>query len=295
MSFDLYLYKRKESEITQQNITDYLNDNLPFNISEYSHQWYYSNEKTGVYFIIEKIEEEDLEDFPIFEDFISLNFTLYINYLRPSYFGLEIFPLIDKLMIDLDIYIFNPQEDSEINTPYQFDKNHLQNQWVEQNNQFSLVNYMDCDLQYFPLEESNYAWKYMYQREHLQESLTEDVFVCGIFFIKNKLNNIIYTFTIWPEHLPIIIPPVDYVMIVKKYRKLFKKVEESGLVPYNSVIDKFKDYFKPFESEIPDLMIISLIDSDKISKQFNQIKLWKTVEEFGIMISKDSFVNVKPD
>lgn len=293
MSFDLYLYKDKNSKIIEQDVSTYLNNCSPFiNNDEYPNQWYYSNNETGVYFIIEQNGIEEAESIENFDNFISLNFSCFINYFRPTYFSLEIFPLIDKLIEDLDLYILNPQ-DFEIDIPHKFEKGYLERQWIEQNNKFCFNYYKEYNLDYYPLEESNYVWEYMCQRNNIQDCSTEDIFVCGIFFIKNKYDNSIHTFAVWTEGIPIIIPPVDFIVIRKKYRKIFKTIEESGLVSYELIMDKFKDYFKPLEHEIPNLKILNSTDAARIKKEFNKIKIWKTTDQFGTVIAKDSFVNAK--
>ena len=101
MSFDLYFYKRSEDKLSEQDFADYLNNNLPFNISEHPKQWEYENQETGVYFLIDwnepNIKKEDIEIFDNFKNYTYLNFSCSINFFRPRYFGLEIFPIIDKL------------------------------------------------------------------------------------------------------------------------------------------------------------------------------------------------------
>ncbi len=71
----------------------------------------------------------------------------------------------------------------------------------------------------------------------------EDIFVPGYFVLKSKEDGLLYTACVWPNHIPIILPAVDFVIIQKQYKKLFAKVEESGLVSYDTIINKFGDRF----------------------------------------------------
>lgn len=78
MSYDLYLYKRNDSNLSEEQVSKYLTENIPFNISEYPEQWNYENEETGVYFLVEhnkkNTEQEDIDIFDSFPGFQNLNF-----------------------------------------------------------------------------------------------------------------------------------------------------------------------------------------------------------------------------
>ena len=91
------------------------------------------------------------------------------------------------------------------------------------------------------------------QREELQNKLEEDIFVAGILVLENKHDGLLYTVCVWPKHIPVILPKVDYVIIKKAYKKLFKDVEESGLVSYDVIMDKLNSSFETFKHDIPDL------------------------------------------
>lgn len=299
MSYDLFFYKSKDSKITEQDFADYLNKNLPINVSDHPKQWDYVNEETDADFLIDwnepNSETEDIELFDSFENYTNLNFSCSINFFRPRFFGLEVFPLIDKFVSDLDLFVLNPQDEVDPDTPRKFEKDYLKNQWIQHNDKVTLAQFKELNFEYFPLEKSNNIWWYLSQRKELQDKLGDYIFVCGYFLLKSKEDGKIYTATTWTQHIPIVIPPVDYVIVQKKYKKLFRTVEESGLVKYSTIMSEFKDSFKPFEHEIPDLMTISQIDSDRIADRFNKLEIWKSIKDFGIGIAKGGVVNVKPD
>jgi len=62
MSFDLYFYKRKGSQQTEEQLAEYLTKNIPHNNSEYPKQWSYENPATDVYFLIDWNEPEEESD-----------------------------------------------------------------------------------------------------------------------------------------------------------------------------------------------------------------------------------------
>ncbi len=48
--------------------------------------------------------------FEKFDGFDYTNISVSINFMRPDYFGLEIFPMLSKIFEQLDLYILNLQE-----------------------------------------------------------------------------------------------------------------------------------------------------------------------------------------
>jgi len=298
MSFDLYLYKRKDNQLTEQQVAEYLNDNIPHNNSQHPRQWSYENPATGVYFLIDWNEPDDdpenIKIFDSFQDYQSLNFSFSINFFRPRFFGFEIFPIIEKFINDRDLYVLDPQDETDPDNPRKFPQGYFQEQWIRHNDKATLDQFEELNFLFLPVEKSNYLWWFQTHREELQESLTEDIFVPGYFVLKNKENGQLYTACVWPEHIPIILPPVDYLIVQKKFKRLFKTVEESGLVPYDTIISQFGEYFEDFEYSLPDLKVIRQLNADQIEKKFNALKLGKTVTDFGSGVAFDSFVNVKP-
>lgn len=294
MSYDLYFYKSKQSQLTEEEVAGYLNENLRFNISEIENQWNYENPETGVYFLIDWNEPDPdfTKDYDGYPDHTYLNFSCSINFFKPRFFALEIFPIIEKFIADLDLWILNPQDEISAEEIRKHDSGYLQEQWVRHNDRVTLAYFAELKIEYMPLEKSNYIWLFQSNRRLLQESMEEDIFVPGFFILKSKNDGILYTACVWPQHIPIILPPVDFVIVQKKYKKLFRTYEESGLVSYQDIIQQFGKVFTPFEYIVPGLRVIQQKDADKIEKQFNAIKLQETVEKFGSMVAFELFVNV---
>ena len=298
MSFDLYFYKRKDSQQTEEQLADYLTKNLAHNISDHPRQWNYENPATGVYFLIDWNEAEDepdrIEIFDNFQDYKYLNFSFSINFFRPRFFGLEIFPIIEKFISDLDLFVLDSQDETDPDNPRKFPTGYFQEQWIRHNDGVTIDQFKELNFEYFPVDKSNYLWWFQSNREEFQNNLTEDIFVPGFFVLKSKEDGQLYTACVWPQHISTILPPVDYVIVQKEYKKLFKKVEESGLVPYDTILSEFADDLEDYDYEVPNLKVFRNNGSDKTKKKFNSLKLGKTVSEFGGSVSFDSFVNVRP-
>ncbi len=142
MSFDLYFYKRKECQLTEEQVGKYLTNNLPYNNSDHPRQWSYENPTSGVYFSIEWNEPENevdsIETFDNFKDFASLNFSFSINFSRPKFFGVEIFPIIEAFIRDLDLYVLDPQDETDPENPRKFPTGYFQDQWFRHNDGVTL-------------------------------------------------------------------------------------------------------------------------------------------------------------
>jgi hypothetical protein len=84
MSFDLYFYKRKDSQQTEEQLAEYLTKNLPHNISDHPRQWNYENPATGVYFLIDWNEVDDdpeyIENFDNFNEFKYLIIPMKVSH-----------------------------------------------------------------------------------------------------------------------------------------------------------------------------------------------------------------------
>lgn len=298
MSFDLYFYKRKGRDLTEEQVAEYLKQNIPHNNSDHPKQWNYENPETHVYFLIDWNEPEDdterIETFDSFQDFTSLNFSFSINFFRPKFFGMEIFPIIEKFITDLDLFVLDPQDETDPDNPKKFPTGYFQEQWFQHNDRVTLNQFKELNFEYLSLEKSNYLWWYHTHKEQLQNSLREDIFVPGFIVLKSREDGQLYTSCVWPNHIPIVLPPVDFLIVQKEYKKLFKKVEVSGLVPYQTIMKVFGDKFEDLEYDVPHLKVIRQENSDKIEKQFNSLTLGKDAAEYGIGVAFDRFVNVQP-
>ena len=297
MSYDLYFYKKKSSNITKKQVKEYLDNN--FHNEQNSHQWNYKNDATGVYFGIDLNESntdpEDIELWDKFDDFENLNFYFTINFIRPNFFAYEAFPILDKMVDDLDLYILNMQDEIDSDNPQKFEKGYFEKQWINHNKRLVTENFQEFQVDYFSLEKSDYLWNYQYQKDHLQENLEEDIFVAGYFILKNKTDHQLYTACVWPSHIPIIIPPVDYIIVQKEYKKFFRNIKESGLVSFSTIEKEMGQYFDNFEHTIPNLKVLSQNNANRISKQFNSLKIEYSIQEFGDGIFFDGFVNYKSE
>lgn len=289
MSYDLNFFKRKDNKITEREIRSYLSQNLGL---ENNNQWFYENKDTEVYYIFEhngeEIDEEEIEFIEEYDDFENTNFIFILNFLRPSFFGIEAFEFIEKFILDLDLYISNPQSDKD--EPYKPTKEELYENWNSTNLNSSSEHFSQKS-SFLEIEKSNEIWKYNFERNKIQDKLGEAYFVPKMFFFKTKTENKVVTVSSWTEHIPNLIPNADYFLLTKVYTKFFRKTKENVLVSKENLLKIFGEYFDDYD--YPDCKIIHPENSKKISKIFNSVKSELKLENFAERVQMENLFNEK--
>ena len=297
MSYDLHFYRKKESNLSNSDLWTELKRIIPKNISKVEGQIEYENKRTGVYFLIDldepNTDKEVIEIFDRFDDFINTNITASINFLRPDYFALEIFPLIYSFVDKLDLYIFNEQEfDESRQKPIKWTDSELINHWTAHNELVSKQQFEELQLRYYSKDKSDYLWSYTNRIEQLEEQIKDDIYIPNAFIIQNRETKELFSYIVWNSSIPLILPRVDFVILIKKYKKLFQNVEEIGIAKYQDILDKFTANFEIFDSQNK-LLIPNQMNADKIRKDFNSFPIWRSPKTFGPQIGLDNFVNHK--
>lgn len=294
MSYDLYFYKPKGTNLSEKQVANYLTENLvPEN--ENGDQWFYKNEDTEVYYSFDQNEPEDdpesIELYEHFKDFDNTHFSFNLNFMRPGFFGLEAFQFIEQFTKDLNLSVLNPQSASEY--PYKPTKEELFDNWNKTNLQASSDHFDKLQSCYISAVKSNEIWDYNFNRRRLQNELGNQYFVPKIFFFKTKQTNEVITVTSWTEHIPSVIPPADYFLLTRQYKKLFRTVKDNVLVSRENLLKSFSPYFDDFKFK--DCKIIHASNSIKIKNEFNSIKSEQTLSDFAERLPMENLYNSKPD
>ena len=290
MSYDLFFYKRKTDPIAKSAIEAYLNE-LPNLNGNVENQWFFQNEDTGAYWSFEYYppdeNDTDIEIDEGFEDFEDTNFMFNINFVRPNFFGQEAFPIAEKIAEDLNLYIFNPQGEA---IPKSYEKGSFEKEWKETNIKFAKTNFDEWGLNYLEENTSDTSWRHNLHRAELQNQYGNEYFVPKIFYVKKHDSHIVETLCVWPEHIPYILPKVDIVLVQKKISKFFWRKKEEGLVRYSELIELLGEHFVQKE----DYLLLAPSGAAKISKTFNRLKFFDSLDTYGEGISVDKFINAKP-
>lgn len=294
MSYDLFFYKQKKSEISKEKISKYLSDNLvPAN--EGNTQWFFENEDTEVYFSFEYNEPynefEPDEKIEVIENFDDTNFTFNLNFMRPSFFGHEAFEFVEQFCNELNLYVLNPQSDSE--HPYKPNQQEQFENWNKTNLWSSKEHFKEMQSCYLSEEETFKVWEFNSNRQRIQQKLGEGYFVPKIIFLKTKYKNEAITLTIWTEHIPIVLPTTDYILLTREFKKFFRTVKDTVLVSRTTFINVFGNYFDNFD--FPNCKIIHSENAEKLKDKFNSIKAEKELSNFAERLGMEYLYNAKPE
>jgi len=294
MSYDLFFYKQKGSLLAEQDIRDYLANNLT-KPNERNNQWWFENEDTGVYFCFETTDESDFENYnEIFERFTGFENTRFmfnINFIRPDFFGKEAFSFVEKFVQNLDLYVLNPQSEFNPDNPYKPNKNELYENWASTNETATAEHFGEGDF-YYPEDETNAIWRHNYNKWNLQAQYKEMYYVPRIYLVKEYKTGQTVTLTSWTEHIPNIFPPADYIFILRKKKKFFKSVIEHGYISYKTLVEKFGHLLD--DIDIEGYKIIHPENAEKAAYLFNSLKFDIEDKQLGEVVSWDKVFNAKP-
>jgi hypothetical protein len=294
MSYDLYFYKSKGTNLSEEQISNYLSDNLVPK-DEREGQWFFENEDTDVYYFFDQNEPnndpESIELYDSFKDFDNTNFSFNLNYLRPSFFGLEAFEFVEKFITDLGLLVLNPQSESE--GPYKPTKADLFENWNDTNLWASAKQFEANQTCYLPAEQSNAIWNYNFNRARLQRELGDQYFVPRIFFFRTTKTNKVITVSTWAEHIPNVIPGADYFLLTREYKKLFKTIKDRILVSRETIEKNFGSQFS--DLDFPDCKIIHPDNAAAIKDKFNSLKAEHILADFAAGLPMENLYNAKPD
>jgi len=296
MSYDLYFYRRKNSKLEENRIREYLNTNL-FSIEQDGTQWFVENEDTETYFFINKNEretdEESIEIFESFSDYENTHYSFNLNFLRPDFFGQFAFEFVDKFINDLDLYVLNPQSHVGEDSPIKPESGELYRNWSVLNAGHSATLFEKCGLIYYPLDKSDYFFEYNLNRESLQEKLGDDYYVPRLYLLKRISDGVVVTLSTWTQHIPNVFPLADYYLLNKKYKKIFRNIEEDGIISSSTLYERFGSLFSDFEFK--DCKIIHPQNAEKAKDLYNSTQLEYQLKGFLEKAPIDKVVNRKAD
>lgn len=275
MSYDLFFYRKKTAPPTRDDIAQYLNKNLT---AENHNQWFFENEDTEVYFSFDFNLSEEKESYAGFGNtFFSFN----LNFLRPSFFGLEAFNFVERFITDLDLFIDNPQSSDK--EPYRSSKDELFENWNSTNLRLAADYYEESKATYCPPEKSNAIWFYNLNRARLQAEAGDEYFVPKMFYFATIADNEFVTVSTWTQHVPMVIPPADYFLLGRE--------TDSLLIDRGTLLRQFGEYFDDFHVE--GCAIIHPNKAEKAKKIFNAIQSDLEIETTLKRIGPQNLFNAK--
>lgn len=291
MSFDLYFYKKKGNNLSGQQIAAYLNDNLSSQ-SESDTQWFVEHEDTEAYFTIDQFDIEPEEDVS-FPEFENTGFSFNLNYVRPDFFGRFAFDFLTRFIADLDLYVQDPQSQGDDDVPFKPKAGELYETWSAINAQHAARTFQEYQLDYYPLEKSNDFYEYNLHKERLQAENEHLCYVPKLYLFKRFSDGQIITISTWTNHIPNLFPPADYYLLVKDYRRVFRKTQENGLISRQTLENRFGKYMYDFDFK--GCKIIYPNDAAQMDDLFHETKFEHSLKLFADRVQMDKLVNVMPE
>jgi hypothetical protein len=231
MSYDLYF--NRTDPLTPKEIDGFFKDRKHYTLS--TGQAVYENADTGVYFLFDlKSSDEESES----QGIASFN----LNYFRPHFFGLEAAPEVDAVVRHFGFSISDPQNEGMGDGP--FTPEGFVNGW-NAGNAFGYRAILKSEnapkvVYSRPRSELESTWRWNLERERIQSTLGDDVFVPRISWV--MLGGAVASAVVWPDAIPTLIPAVDLLIIPRDElapRGFFSKAskKDTCYIPYEQAVN----------------------------------------------------------
>jgi hypothetical protein len=104
----------------------------------------------------------------------------------------------------------------------------------------------DMAIHYLSEESATAWWRYTKVRQAIEDSIKEDIFVPSLMILMNPASQL-FTMMLWPKGIAQFFPHSDYVYVQREKKRLFGTKEETGLVSYDSVIERIGHLLDDYE------------------------------------------------
>lgn len=235
MSFDLYFCRPDGSTPSIPELKEYFSK-IPFvqiNDADDGVQFWYQNEATGVYcdFSYSPLDANELEGCG------SSGLSFNLNFVRPSFFAYETMPLVEAFCKHFNLTV----EDSQEETTGPADASQLIASWRSHNTwaigaMVQVAKEEGMEMHYLPEQRATEWWRYMSVKQAIEEAVTEDIFVPSLMILKSPANEL-FTVIAWPMGIAQFFPPCDYVYVEREKKRIFGTKQETGIVPYQPVLE----------------------------------------------------------
>lgn len=230
MSYDLFL-KPKSGELSAEQFKIYFKhrENYEIFIEPNSLQARYVNKITGANFYFEyqqSLQHDEDEHYPI---------AFNIGYLKPSYFSKEANFELKELVGTHNLMVNDPQINGMGVGDYQSDK--FINAWLRGNSLVCESSFLsNKEIPTLLSEKVENVWLWNKNKNQLQDNISNDVFIPSVMYFRK--DGKVLTACVWEDGIPIIIPPVDMVVIVRKNlapKKGAERIEDITFVMWDEL------------------------------------------------------------
>jgi len=273
MGFDLYFCHHRDASINRSWLLSHLRA-LEFATEELAEdqsvlQFIYEHPETGVYCLFDLLPEAAIatDDLQLPDGYVSTGLSVSLNFLRPSFFALEVMPLVSRLSAEMSLWLYDPQQDClhHPGAPPEV----LAEEWMAHNARATRGLALDANpirKPYLPAASSIAWWRYAHAKKGLQEQLGDSVFVPAILLTQDSQLRVRQV-VIWSAEvlgslpflkrvlpLPQVFPPCDYYMLSSG--KPSAKKFSTRFVSYSDVISGLGSLLGPLPGALAGLRIL---------------------------------------
>ncbi len=264
----------------------------------------YENPQTDVYatFDYDPEDEESAEEVGVPPGFRDIHLYFLLNYVRPSFFGRESIPLVERVALGLGVQVVDPQDDAiggsgqvkECRPGELIQSWRTNNEWairtLEQDRKEGKSE-LDPFL-HLPLEKSMYWWNYTRNQEKFQRELGDDTFAPTLLLLKKAKERTVRTAYIWTEGIPQVFPVADFVLLqnLKKNWRGQSIKKKLLCLSYSEVTKHLDTLLHDCPASVPRMRRLRPEDSKQIKKLFKRLEgpAFRGFER----IAGDAFVDV---
>jgi hypothetical protein len=243
----------------------------------------YENEATGVYCLFFYGEQEDGVE--------GLSFAL--NYVRPTFFARESFPVLCRVCSELDLQVVDQQREER---PAPCDPEELERSWVE-GNEVSVGAVTETTgepLPYLERERAFEWWEYARVKPRIDADFlasSYDVYVPNVRLLIDHSTNRVVRMVAWTDSIPFVVPSCDLFAIARHKKRLLGRRLEQGLAPVETVLAAVEPHLAPFENG---LRILTPEAAEAVRPAFEALEVGPMQPERYEGVSPEGFVDVSP-
>jgi hypothetical protein len=255
----------------------------------------YKNADTGVYGYFDLFDSAARQSLTPAQYLCNAGLTITVNLLRPSFFALELMPIVEHLCRRLGLVVVDPQSDFQ-----QFeeaDADRLTRRWNAKNQGLARYLAQRPGLQivrpYLSVSRSLETWRFCYERKQYQERLGAAVAVPSIRFALDAERHV-QRVVAWRNPagsgISQVFPPCDYVALVPTPRSSVSEKMPVKYVRTSKVLDSLKEVLANPGAAIGNLPMLQVSLLDEASRAFDRLHSAGAGEQLT-EIEPDAFVD----
>ncbi len=266
------------------------------------HRFNYFNERTGVQATFSNWELESdrkmhikTDNLLIFPGFTETPMRFMLEFNKPSFFAREIMPIISKLNLEFEFYIFDVQN-KDSKEPMIQHSGQLIESWVKSNQKYTTTN-IQGHSQNISLrgDLADNWWEYMVKLDEFRNISPESVFIPEMIILQHKKTGELYRAVTWADFMPIALPTCEKVAIIQTQGLYKIKLKDLGIYDCSELLNAFAPYFSDYELYNRKFNVLSIENSENHNEDFAELlknlKLHKS-RKFKVLNS-DDLQNIK--